>query len=278
MRVSVVIPTWNRREPVLRALDSVVAQTRAPAEIVVVDDGSTDGTTEAISDRFPHVLCRRQERRGVSAARNHGIAVASGDWIALLDSDDEWLPVKLERQVEALAAAPGHRICHSDEIWIRRGRRVNPRLRHAKSGGRIFRRCLPLCVISPSSVLLERSLVLELGGFDESLPACEDYDLWLRICAREAVLFVDEPLVIKHGGHDDQLSRTVPALDRYRIQALEKLLAGVDLDADERAATIDTLRSKLEIFVAGARRRGHHEVADEYRGKMLRWGRARGEE
>lgn len=274
MQVSVVIPTYNRQEFVLRALESVAAQTRAPAEVIVVDDGSTDGTAEAIAGRFPGVRCLRQENRGVSAARNRGVAVARGDWIALLDSDDEWVPHKLERQVEAIEAAPGHRLCHSDEIWIRHGRRVNPRRRHAKAGGRIFQRCLPLCVISPSAVLLERALVVELGGFDESLPACEDYDLWLRICAREPVLFVAEPLVIKHGGHDDQLSRTVPALDRFRIQALENLLASVDLGAEDRSAAIDTLRSKLDIFVAGARRRGHHEVAEEFLRKRSRWVRS----
>ena len=171
MQVSVVIPTHNRKRLVPRALESVLAQTRPAEEIIVVDDGSTDGTASAVASRFAGVRCLRQERRGVSAARNRGVASATGHWIAFLDSDDEWLPHKLERQLAALEASPGHRICHSDEVWIRRGQRVNQGRRHAKGGGRIFRRCLPLCVISPSAVLVERQLLAELGGFDEALPA-----------------------------------------------------------------------------------------------------------
>lgn len=272
MQVSVVIPVHNRKQLVPRAVESVLSQTRPPEEIIVVDDGSTDGTAAAVVDRFAGVRCLRQERRsGVSAARNRGVVAATGDWIAFLDSDDEWLPEKLERQLAALTESPGHRICHTDEIWIRRGRRVNQGLRHAKAGGRIFRQCLPLCVISPSSVVLERRLLDDLGGFDETLPACEDYDLWLRICASRPVLFVAEPLVIKHGGHDDQLSRTVPALDRYRIRALEKLLESVDLAPGDRAAVIEILATKIDIFVAGARRRGHDDTAAEYLARKRRW-------
>lgn len=254
-----------------RAVASVLAQTRPPEEVIVVDDGSTDGTAGCLRAAFPGIEVLRLEGRGVSAARNHGIRDAESEWLAFLDSDDEWLEEKLEAQLSSLAAAPGHRLCHTDEIWIRNGRRVNPRRRHAKRGGRIFRHCLPLCVISPSSALVHRSLLDEVGLFDESFPACEDYDLWLRICARSPVLFVDRPLLRKHGGHADQLSRT-PALDRYRIRALAKLLDAGGLDPGDRRAAVATLEEKVRIYAAGARKRGRVGEVRELEGLAARYG------
>ena len=273
--VSVVVPTHDRAALLPRALDSVRRQSAPPGEVIVVDDGSTDGTGDLVRRRFPEVRLLRQANRGVSAARNRGIGAARGEWIALLDSDDAWLPEKLERQLAALAGAPGHRICHTDEIWIRDGRRVNPGARHAKRGGRIFRHCLPLCAISPSAALIQRSLFDEVGLFDEALPACEDYDLWLRITAREPVLLLDEPLVEKHGGHADQLSRTEPGLDRHRIRALVKILEGGDLAPGDRAAAIATLAEKCRIWAGGAAARGRLEEAESYQALARRWLEAR---
>lgn len=269
-RVSVVVPTYNRAPLLPRALESIAAQSRPADEVLVVDDGSEDGTLDLLARRFPWVRVLRQEHRGVSAARNRGIRAATGHWIAFLDSDDAWLPTKIERQLAALGARPEHRICHTEEIWIRRGRRVNPGRRHGKSGGRIFRRCVRLCVISPSSVLAERRLLETVGLFDESLPACEDYDLWLRICARHPVLFVDEPLVVKHGGHDDQLSRRVWGLDRFRIAALEKILDSDVLAEADRCATRSALLEKIDIYLAGAEKRGKLDEVREYRRKRAR--------
>ncbi|MEE8522325.1 MAG: glycosyltransferase [Thermoanaerobaculia bacterium] len=260
--VAVVIPTYDRAALVERAVASVAVQTRAADEIVVVDDGSTDGTAERLRSAFPEVTVLQTENRGVSAARNHGIRSSSGDWIAFLDSDDEWRPEKLEAQLAALAAEPAYRLCHCDEIWIRDGRRVNPRRIHRKYGGRIYAHCLPRCAISPSAAMVARSLFDDVGLFDESLPACEDYDLWLRVCVREPVLYVDRPLVVKYGGHGDQLSRTVQALDRYRIRALVKMLESSALDSDDRRATIEMLHHKIEVYAAGAGKRGREsEVA-----------------
>jgi glycosyltransferase involved in cell wall biosynthesis len=274
--VSVVIPTHDRWRLLRRALTSVREQTRPADEVIVVDDGSTDQTADRIAGEFPEVTLLRQENRGVSAARNRGVAEASGAWVAFLDSDDEWLPIKLERQLTALEGAPGHPLCHTDEVWIRNGRRVDRGRRYAKTGGWIFHACLPLCAISPSSAVIRRGLLDEIGGFDESLPACEDYDLWLRICSRWPVLLVNEPLVVRHGGHDDQLSRRVPALDRYRIRALEKILGSGILGSEDRSAALDMLLLKMDIYIEGARRRGRTaEVADLIRSKD-RW-RATGE-
>lgn len=263
-RVSVIVPTYNRARLLRRALASVYAQTRAPDEVLVVDDGSTDGTEALVREWYPQARYLAQSNRGVSAARNHGVQAANGNWLAFLDSDDEWVADKLRHQLMAIAASPEHRICHTDEIWMRRGRRVNPRRRHEKAGGWIFERCLPICAMSPSSVLLHRSVLDDVGLFDESMPACEDYDLWLRTCSRYPVLFLREYLVIKHGGRPDQLSNTEPGLDRYRIRALEKILVEGDLDESQRQAVLRTLVEKARIWAAGARKRGRRSEAEQY--------------
>lgn len=262
--VSVIIPTYNRAHTLARALDSVFAQTCVADEVVVVDDGSSDETQALVIRRYPQVTYLRQENRGVSAARNYGIAAARGEWLALLDSDDEWSPHKLQRQFEALEAAPAHRLCHSDEIWVRRGRRVNAMKKHGKSGGWIFQRCLPLCVISPSAALIHRSLLDEVGLFDEDLPACEDYDLWLRICSRHPVLYVDEPLITKYGGHDDQLSQKYWGMDRFRISALKNIIEHGELEDADRQAAIAMLSEKARIYAIGARKRGKLTEAAHY--------------
>ena len=268
MNISVIIPTWNRAERLMNTLQSVFSQSLPPTEVIVVDDGSTDDTREIVRNRFPDVRYIFQQNKGVSSARNTGIKAASGDWIALLDSDDHWQPDKLKQQCEQLCASPDYKICHSDEIWIRNGRRVNPMKKHAKQGGHIFRQCLPLCVISPSAVLIHRDLFNEVGLFDERLPACEDYDLWLRICALHPVLYIDKPLITKTGGHADQLSRRHWGMDRFRIHALENILASNTLDTTNHAAALSTLLEKLAIVINGAIKHGNHELANDYRQKL----------
>lgn len=256
LSVAVVIPTYNRAGPLARALASVGRQSLRPAEVVVVDDGSDDGTCEMVAQRFPEARLVRQLHAGVSAARNRGIGAAESEWLAFLDSDDEWLPDKLAIQMRALARASDRRLCHCDEIWVRNGVRVNPGVRHAKSGGWIFRRCLPRCAISPSAAIVHHSVFDDVGLFDERLPACEDYDFWLRFTASNPVVFVDERLVIKNGGHADQLSRSVEALDRYRIRSLVNLLERSRLDEQDRRAAVVTLLRKIDIYRAGAIKRG----------------------
>ncbi len=252
--ISVVITTYNRLGLVGRAVQSVLNQSRQPDEIILVDDGSTDSTEKVIPQTFPSIQYIQQKNRGISQARNRGISRSSGDWIAFLDSDDEWLPDKLKKQSNALKKKPEYRICYTNEIWIRRGVRVNPKKIHQKFSGDIFNKCLPLCIISPSSVMIHRSLFDEYGGFDPSLPVCEDYDLWLRLCAFLPVLYVKEQLIIKYGGHPDQLSQKYWGMDRYRIAALEKIIKNSRLDDQKRMAATEMLLNKINIYLTGARK------------------------
>ena len=263
IRISTVIPTYNRREFLPRAIDSVLGQTDPPDEIIVVDDGSTDGTSRMLAQRYPTVKVIEQENGGVSAARNTGVEQACFEWLAFLDSDDAWLPRKLERQSAALSENEGILVCHTDDIWMRKGIRVNQGKRYQKAGGRIFRKCLPVCMISSSSVLIDREIFQRVGLFDPSLPAAEDYDLWLRICARYEVLYINEPLIVKYDGHPGQLSHQW-GIDRYRIAALCKILDSAFLNVPDYTRALETLREKCAIYADGAAKRGKLREAELY--------------
>jgi glycosyltransferase involved in cell wall biosynthesis len=254
-KISVIIPTFNRSHLIKRCINSLLSQTLEPDEIIIVDDGSTDDTRTVVERNFPKIGYYYQENKGISCARNLGIRMAKYEWLAFLDSDDEWLPLKLQNQMQAISNNHDMKICYTDEIWIRKGIRVNQKKRHAKYGGYIFKHCLPLCIISPSSVIIHRSILNEAGLFDETLPVCEDYDLWLRICSKYPVLYLNEPLIIKYGGHADQLSRKYWGMDRFRIHALEKIIKSEYLDRDNRIAANKMLLKKLEIILQGTRKR-----------------------
>jgi hypothetical protein len=116
--------------------------------------------------------------------------------------------------------------------------------------------------------MIHRELFNEVGLFDTTLPACEDYDLWLRICAQEAVLYIDKPLITKYGGHDDQLSRKYWGMDRFRIQALEKMLANDSLSDENRLLTLEMLTEKLSIYIQGASKRGKQQEVGDYQGRL----------
>ena len=268
MNISVIIPTHNRAHTISQAIESVLKQSLPPTEIIIIDDGSTDGTAELVQNKFPNCRYLHQQNQGVSSARNSGISAASGEWLAFLDSDDEWMPDKLAAQASALECNPEAHLCHTEEIWIRNGKRVNQMKKHAKRGGWIFQHCLPLCAISPSSVIIHHSLFEAVGLFDEKLPACEDYDLWLRICAFYPTLFIETPQIIKHGGHEDQLSRKHWGMDRFRIQALEKIIAHPKLSPADRQAASEVLIKKAGILAQGAIKRGKQQQADTYLAKQ----------
>jgi GT2 family glycosyltransferase len=261
--VSVIIPTYNRWPWVGEAIESVLAQKFADYELIVVDDGSSDETSRQLSRFGSRIKVFGQTNRGVSAARNLGVRHARGRFLAFLDSDDLWLPSKLQIQTTFLADNPDIQICQTDEIWIRNGIRVNPKAKHRKPSGDIFLPSLELCLVSPSAVMLTRELFERAGGFDESFPVCEDYDLWLRIAVDHPVPLIGTALVIKRGGHADQLSRSMWGMDRYRVLALQKLLRA-GLDGGRRAAVLEVLRRKVGVLASGARKRGKASEAEAY--------------
>lgn len=270
--VSVIIPTFNRAGWLSESIDSVLSQTYPNLELIVVDDGSTDHTAEVVqafrSDRLTYL---RQANRGVSAARNSGVAASQEAWVAFLDSDDLWQPSKVAAQMALFQSQPEVEVCYTDEIWIRHGVRVNPKRIHQKHTGWLFEPSLPRCIISPSSIMMRRALWTRLGGFDERLPACEDYDLWLRMTVRVPVTLVPDALIVKRGGHADQLSRS-PLLDQYRIVALDKLLR-TPLPWPQRRAVLSVLIRKCDIVAQGARKRQHAERAEVYRAKAQQYRR-----
>jgi glycosyltransferase involved in cell wall biosynthesis len=273
--ISVIIPTHNRRAMLREALASVIAQRGASFEVIVVDDGSTDGTWDDLSAGAENIRTVRTARRGPAAARNHGIALARGDLIAFLDSDDLWMPEKLARQSAFMRRNSGCAISQTGETWLRHNRRVNPGRRHSKRPGDIFADALHTCLISPSAVILRRKLLDEVGGFDDDMAACEDYDLWLRILARHQVGLLDEPLVVRRAGHPGQLSASVAALDRFRILALAKLLGDPSLGAVKRAAAAEAMAGKCLIYGKGLARRGRLDeaafFAEAARSALERW-------
>ena len=262
-QVSVIIPTYNRGWTIGEAVDSFLAQDYRDFELIVVDDGSTDNTPQVLDAYRGAIKVFRQENKGVSAARNRGISEASGRFIAFLDSDDLWLPQKLSRQVEFFNTTPDALICQTEEVWIRSGVRVNPKKRHKKPSGMIFEPSLALCLVSPSAVMIRRSLLEIVGNFDEALPACEDYDLWLRISCRFPVYHIDTPLIIKRGGHEDQLSASF-GLDRFRIKAIKKIMESGFLSKGQYAAAVKTLKEKCNIYAAGCRKRGRIDEANYF--------------
>jgi glycosyltransferase involved in cell wall biosynthesis len=263
--VSVIIPTYNRARKVARAVASVLYQTHTDYELIVVDDGSRDNTGETLS-LFPSRIIRlvHDGNRGVSAARNTGITASGAPLIAFLDSDDYWLPEKLAVQVAFFKAHPKAMACQTQEIWIRKGLRVNPRKKHLKPSGRIFVPSLKLCLVSPSAVMVRRSLLDEVDLFDEAFPVCEDYDLWLRVSCKYPIHLLNKDLVIKEGGAPDQLSKSLMGMDRFRIKSLVKIIQSGCLTPRQRYAALCELRAKCEVYGKGCMKRGKKEEGEYY--------------
>ena len=270
--ISVIIPTYNRDLVLPRAVYSVFSQTHSHLELIVVDDGSVDQTATFMNRvQDPRMQYVRQKQQGVAAARNTGVSMARGEYIAFLDSDDVWDARKLETQL-AFTHSEGWDISQTEEIWIRNGRRVNPGLRHKKRSGWIFIPSLELCLVSPSCVLISRRCWEEIGPFDTSLVACEDYDLWLRCALRYPVGLVPEYLATRYAGHPDQLSQKIIGLDLYRIMSLCNLLNTYDLSPENRWWTESQLRVKGKRYVQGCLKRGKAEEAARIREMMAQAG------
>ena len=262
-QISVIITTYNRAAMVTEAVESVLAQEMTDFELIVIDDGSTDETEERLSIYGSRLKYYQQENAGVSSARNRGLESARAPLVAFLDSDDLWLPAKLQVQHKYMMEHPEVHICQTEEIWWRNGRQVNPKRHHRKPSGDIFRRSLDLCLVSPSAVMMRRELFEKVGYFDEELPAAEDYDLWLRVSVEYQVPLLPDPVVIKRGGHSDQLS-AISGIDRYRIKALKKLLQSDRLSGEQYKWTWQALRRKCEIYGQGCLKRGRVREGERY--------------
>ena len=269
-QITAILPTWNRAEWLEKSIQSVLDQTFGDFELVVVDDASTDSTAEIIerySGKIRTIVF--SENRGVSAARNAAISTSDSEWIAFLDSDDFWHPDKLQKQIAQTKMRPACPLHFTDEIWIRNGVRVNPKKKHQKKEGWIFQPSLALCLMAPSTVILRRELYEVHGLFDESLPVCEDYDLWLRLTAQHPVALLDEKLMTRHGGHADQLSRSDWGIDRYRVQSIQKILNTESLRPEDRTAAMRMLIEKCGILAKGFRKRGNLKEVEKYE-KIIR--------
>ena len=272
--ISVVIPTFNRRNLLKRAIHSVIKQTIEPREIIVIDNGSTDQTYQMVSSLFPDINYFTEKKRGGSAARNKGIIESKSKWIAFLDSDDTWEPKKLEKQLEfSLLNQNKYRLIHTDEIWYRNNKFLNQLNKHKKSGGDIFKNSLKLCCISPSSAFVNKQVFHDYGLFDENLEVCEEYGMWVRITSKEEVGFLDSPLVLKYGGHSDQLSKKFWGMDRFRIEALEKNLKNKCFTKIQKKIVLDILIEKLTIVSNGAQKRGNNDIFKKYSDKLQYWSR-----
>ncbi len=268
--ITAIIPVHNREQTVRHAIDSVLAQSRSPEEIIVIDDCSTDRTREILEsygDKITRVYLPKNA--GPSKARNEGVQRAQTEWIAFLDSDDSWEKNKLKSQIEYLRKYPFYQILQSEEKWIRNGVRVNPCKHHQKPEGWIFDQSLQRCLISPSSVLLKKSIFNQYGCFDEDLPVCEDYDLWLKISRHHPVGLEQKLNVNKFGGHNDQLSTKYPAMDKFRVTALSSLLKN-EPDPTFREKIAHVLKNKLNILIQGYEKRNNSTDANKFRAILSR--------
>ena len=248
--VDVIIPSYDRKELLKRAVQSVQSQSYKNWNLLIVDDGSTDGTFEEDYGEKVKIL-KLENNRGVSYARNQGIKQTQAYWIAFLDSDDEWLPQKLEKQMEYAGSHPQYPLIHCNETWLQKGKILNQKKKHQKQGGKIFIPSVRLCCISPSAALIKRSLFAELGLFREDFPVCEDFEFWLRITSFYEVGFLEEPLLIKYGGHKDQLSKKYFAMDYWRLKALYPYFKDKKLSLEEKQVVKQTLIQKSEILLKG---------------------------
>ncbi len=261
--VSVILPTFNRAWTLKNAIESVLSQDYPNIELIVIDDGSDDSTPQLLNAYQNKIILITQQNKGVSAARNAGINKSQGDFIALLDSDDAWEREKISCQIDFFKQNPEALICQTEEIWIRNGKRVNPRVKHKKPSGDIFEASLHLCLVSPSAVMMRKELFELKGCFDETLTVCEDYDLWLRVSATIPVYLIDKPCTIKNGGHKDQLS-SFHSQDKFRIQSLKQLIESKSLSQYQIEKAKEVMKQKCEIYGNGCQKRERFDEARYY--------------
>ncbi len=285
--VSVIIPTYNRLELLKEAVFSVIAQNYKNIELVVVDDGSTDGTEGwclAEMEHFPLKYIRIEHTGFPGRVRNVGVENSSGEYLAFLDSDDLWVGEKVEKQLR-LIMTEGCSICHTRERWIRNGREISQSKQRHRRRGDIFEDALAKCIIGPSTVMLKREVFDYVGLFNEKMEIAEDYDLWLRVTALYRVCYVDEPLVIKRGGRPDQLSEKYGQIEIFRIEGLENFLVwlggargyfralgwGEERLSQIKALAYRELARKCGIYANGCFKRGRDGEGRTYLEKVEKY-------
>jgi glycosyltransferase involved in cell wall biosynthesis len=257
---SIIIPTYNRVQFLKIAIDSVLAQSFSDYELIIVDDGSDDNTKELINNfNDQRLYYINKVHGGVSSARNAGIKAANGEYIVFLDSDDRFRKDKLQVSACFIKEHPDYKIFHTEEIWYRKGKLLPQKKYQQKPSGYIFPDMLKLCCVSPSTAVIHKSIFSKIGLFDHNLPTCEDYDLWLRISCKYHIFLIPEYLTIKEGGRDDQQSEKYPAIDRFRIYALEKVLKSKRLDKQQYALAYQELQNKCRIYMQGAVKRNKND-------------------
>ena len=265
--ISVIIPTFNRANFLKKAIESVLSQTYQGFELIVVDDGSTDNTYEIVSEFKNNIVYIKQKNIGAASARNTGIKRAKNKFLAFLDSDDCWDKEKLAIQIDEMQKNPSYLVSHTQETWYRNGVLLNQKKKHKKYHGYIFDKCLPLCAVGMSTVMIKRELFERVGKFDENFPCCEDYDFWLRVSVRHPFFLVDKPLTLKDGGRPDQLSfiyRT--GMDKFRIQAIVKILGADNILSDEqRRLATEELKGKCRIYSNGCIKHGKEKEGEYYK-------------
>jgi glycosyltransferase involved in cell wall biosynthesis len=259
MKISIIIPTYNRAKLLERAIISVLSQTYQEYELIVVDDGSEDETKE-VCERFQNVHYLYQENRGVSSARNRGVVHAKYEWIAFLDSDDTWMPTKLERQATYHHNNRNSYISQTQESWMRQEKAVKAMDKRIYMEEGIFKACVKQCIVGASTVLIHKRVFEEVGLFDEAFEVCEDYELWIRIAKKFDIALLDEALIVKHGGREDQLSTKHWGMDRWRIDALLKNIDGSEYDNTIKEEII----KKATIICKGAQKRDNSVLLEKY--------------
>ena len=242
-----------------------MAQTYPDFELIIVDDGSTDGTKDLAAEYGDKIKYIYKENKGSASARNRGIKEAKGDFLAFLDSDDCWRKDKLELQVRAVLDNPEYLISHTQEVWYKNGKVLNQKEKHKKYSGFIFDKCLKICAVGMSTMMVRRELFGEVGLFDENLPCCEDYDFWLRASVKFPFLLVNEALTIKDGGRPDQLSFIHrQGIDKFRIYSIKKILGAGILDEKQRQLAAEELERKCKIYGNGCLKHGKTDEGEFY--------------
>jgi len=235
MQVTVIIPTFNSAQFLTAAVDSVLAQTFKDFEIIVVDDGSTDNTEDVLKSYGDKVRYIKQKNQGVSVARNTGIKNSSAKYAAFLDSDDVWMPAKLEKQINALENNPKSKACYTEYISVSEDMKPQELKRLRAENSVLNDLLLRGNVIGPpSTILCERELFEELGGFDSGLSLSADWDMWIRLACVTELTFLKEPL-IKYRLHGSNMSKNVKLLEDDTVRMLEKAFAIESLSSELRA-------------------------------------------